>query len=191
MIDKLIELDKDVFLFLNGFHSEFWDHIMWFISAKYSWIPLYLIILMFMIKKYRIRFYLPFVIIILLITASDQLSVHLFKEGVERLRPCHNPELAEWVHIVNNKCGGQYGFVSSHASNSFSLAMFTSLLFNNKWYSWFIMIWAGIVSYSRIYLGVHFPGDILGGALLGMGLAILFFLLFTFIYRKIYNIPGY
>jgi undecaprenyl-diphosphatase len=162
------DIDTRLFLFLNSFHSPVFDQVMVFVSGKYSWIPLYALILYWYIRKYRKNFWVPVVATIVLITLADQSSVHLFKNVFERLRPCHNPEIQHMVHIVNNKCGGQFGFVSSHASNTFALAMFTALVFRSKPYGWAIFLWAALVSYSRIYLGRHFPGDILGGGLLGI-----------------------
>ena len=106
-----------------------------------------------------------------LITMSDQASVHLFKETIQRLRPCHQDHIATLVHLVNDHCGGRYGFVSSHASNSFAIAVFTGLFIRRQYYWIGILFWASLVGYSRIYLGVHFPGDIIGGALLGSLLA--------------------
>ncbi len=105
----------------------------------------------------------------LLLLVGDRTSVMLFKDVFERLRPCHNPELANLVHIINGKCGGQYGFLSSHATNSFALAIFTGLLFKKhyKYMMVSMLIWAAVVSYSRVYVGVHFPADILCGAILG------------------------
>ena len=186
-MDKLIQWDIDLFLFLNNIHNSFWDEVMWFISGKYEWIPLYVILLGVIIWKFRMKSILVILMIPILITAADQISVKLFKEVFERLRPCHNPEIQHLVHTVNNKCGGKFGFVSSHAANSFALAGFLSLIFTNKWFNLFILFWAAVVSYSRVYLGVHYPGDILVGALLGLIIGYLVYLLFQFIERRFWK----
>ena len=128
MTDLLVSFDTWLFLLLNSQHSEALDPIMVLISGKFTWIPLYVILLALVIRKYQVRSMLivvPF--IVLLITSSDQISVHLFKNLFERLRPCHNSELKEFIHLLGN-CGGQYGFLSSHASNTFALATFLILL---------------------------------------------------------------
>ena len=166
-MEQLIALDTRLFLFLNGLHSSFGDAVMWYISETKTWIPLYAVIIFFIFKEYKKRGFLPLIFIILVILLADKISVYGFKFVFERFRPTHNPEIADLVHIVKDYRGGKYGFVSSHAANTFGLASFTSLLFANKKYTWFIYIWAAVVSYSRIYLGVHYPGDILGGAMLG------------------------
>jgi undecaprenyl-diphosphatase len=103
---------------------------------------------------------------ILAITLSDQLSV-ILKNLAQRLRPCHEPALTGMVHLFNNECGGLYGFVSSHASNSFMVALLSLSFIKKRWFSVFIIFWALIVGYSRIYLGVHYPGDVLSGSILG------------------------
>jgi undecaprenyl-diphosphatase len=186
-MNKLIQWDTDLFLFLNDLNSPFWDKIMWFVSGKYEWIPLYIILLGLIIWKYRMKSILVILMIPILITAADQISVKLFKEVFERLRPCHNSDIQHLVHTVNNKCGGKFGFVSSHAANSFALAGYLALIFRNKWFSMFILFWAALVSYSRVYLGVHYPGDILGGAVLGLIIAGLVYMLFAFLEIKFFN----
>lgn len=164
----LERLDTFLFLFLNSLHTEFLDKVMWLLSDKLIWIPLYLAILVIIIYSQKNRAYIIIPILILCVVISDQLSVHLFKEVFERLRPCHDPSLEGLVHTVNGKCGGKYGFVSSHAANTFGLALLSSSILKRRWYTIMIIAWATLVSYSRIYLGVHYPGDILGGALLGI-----------------------
>ncbi len=186
MIEFLNKLDTDLFLFLNSFHSPFWDKVMLFMSKRWEWIPLYLLLAGWVIYKFRWKSVVIFVVVALLIISSDQVSV-LFKELFQRLRPCHNPGIQNLIHMVNDYCGKKYGFVSNHAANTFTLASFTSFLFRNKWYSLFIFFWAALVSYSRVYLGVHYPGDILGGMLLGAGLGILFF----WLYSRLISSPVY
>ncbi|NSW94345.1 MAG: phosphatase PAP2 family protein [Bacteroidales bacterium] len=163
----LEQLDKQLFLYLNSFNSPFWDRAMSIISGIATWIPLYLVIMAMLAVKYRKKFFILLIFIIIAVTLSDQLSV-LIKNIVLRLRPCYEPSLEGLVHNVNGRCGGKYSFVSSHATNSFNVAVLSLLLIRKRWFSAGIILWAAVVGYSRIYLGVHYPGDVLGGASLGM-----------------------
>ncbi len=160
-------LDQQLFLFLNAINSPFWDKVMYAVSGKIIWAPLYLAILVWIAVKYKKRFWIILLFIILAVALADQVSVQLFKNVFQRLRPCHEPSLEGLVHLVNGKCGGLYGFVSSHASNSFNVALLSLMFIKKRWYSVSIILWASVVGYSRIYLGVHYPGDVICGALLG------------------------
>ncbi len=171
MLETINNWDTQLFLFFNGMHSPFWDSVMWWISDKINWIPLYIVLLGYMVYTFRRKAIWILLAVPVLILMSDQSSAHLFKETFERLRPCHQTHLAGMIHLVNDYCGGSYGFVSSHAANHFAIAFFTALWLRKQWYWIGILLWAALVSYSRIYLGVHFPGDILGGAALGILLA--------------------
>jgi len=159
-------LDRQLFLFLNSLNSPFWDHVMCIISAKLTWVPLYLAIIYALWRKYKRKLIVILLFVILAVTLSDRLSVAV-KNTVKRPRPCHEKSLEGMVHTVKGKCGGQYGFVSSHASNSFMVALFSLLLIRKRWYTVSIILWALVVGYSRIYLGVHYPGDVVAGSALG------------------------
>jgi undecaprenyl-diphosphatase len=187
----LEKLDQQFFLFLNSFNSPFWDQVMHVISGKVIWAPLYLAILIFIGIKYKRKFIIIILFIILAVTLADQASVHLFKNVFQRLRPCHEPALEGLVHLFNGKCGGQFGFVSSHAANSFNVAVISLLFIKNRWYSTGIIIWAVVVGYSRIYLGVHYPGDVICGSLLGTLIGWSMYKLYIFTDSKIGALSGY
>ena len=165
----MINFDTELFLFLNGLHAAWLDPVMTFISGKLTWTPFYLVLLYLVIKNYKKQSILIILGIILLIVCSDQVSSGIFKPLFERPRPCHNEAIKDLVHLPNGRCGGAYGFISSHACNVFALAVFmTNIL--KRYYrkiGWVMFVWASLVAYSRIYMGVHYPGDVIVGAAVG------------------------
>lgn len=162
----LERFDQQLFLFINSANSPFFDQVMHTLSGKLIWVPLYLAILIFLGVKYKRKFLIILIFIIVAATLADQSSV-IVKNIFHRLRPCHEPSLLAIVHLLNGECGGIYGFVSSHATNSFDVALLSLSFIKKRWYSISIILWAGIISYSRVYLGVHYPADVIFGALLG------------------------
>ena len=169
MIETLNNLDTQLFLFLNSFHSPIFDEIMIFLSYNQIMMgALILGLIAHAILKFKKQAALVILFAVVAFGLSDSISSRIFKPGFERLRPCHQEELKEKVHLAGRNCwGGKFGFVSSHASNSFAIATFFFLMLKFKWY-WLLFVHAGLVSYSRVYLAKHFPGDIFCGALLGI-----------------------
>ncbi|WP_339786946.1 MAG: phosphatase PAP2 family protein [Imperialibacter sp.] len=173
----LIELDQQFFLWLNSHHASWLDGPMLLITGRNTWIPLYLALIAWLIYQQKKEAAWSILAIVLTIVIADQLTSGLMKPFFERLRPCHDPAIASLVHLVDG-CGGKFGFASSHAANTFALATFVSLLHTGKAYWHFVWYaWAAIVTYSRIYVGVHYPGDVLVGALVGIAAAYIIYLL--------------
>lgn len=176
MIEGLLALDRDLFLFINGFHSKYLNPVMQFLSGQLIWLPLIGFFLGWSFKtlgKSRTMYFLLF--LFLTMVASDVTSSYILKNIFNRLRPCREIDLKPLIYYFGQKCGGKFGFVSSHAANSSSLILFSliSLKFKSRQYLWFLMI-PFLVGFSRVYLGVHYPGDIIGGVFVGAAWAWVF-----------------
>jgi len=175
-VERILPLERDLFFAMNGSDSLFLDQVMWTISSLLVWIPLFLFILfLFFYKTPRKEALLVTVFFILVFVSSDQVSSSLFKPFFERFRPTHHPDFKDLVDIVNGYRGGRYGFISGHATNSFGLAVFLSLVFRHRAVTLCALFWATLNSYSRIYLGVHFVSDIVAGMMTGALLALLLY----------------
>lgn len=169
MIDQLIEYDKELLRFLNGFHAPWLDPVMLILTETVAWLPLYIFLLYIVIKEFKREAWIVLLGIAITILLADQLTASVMKPFFARLRPSREPTLDGLIHLVQGYKGGQFGFASSHAANTFGAAMFYFLVFKDskRWIGW-LFVWAAVMSYTRIYLGVHYPGDILVGALVGM-----------------------
>ena len=188
-MDYLIHIDQQWLLAINGWHSEWADMLMWYISKSTTWLPLYALLVGLIVYRFGILSpslcregrrgsSLLRVLIILAgfavaVGVSDFVSSGIIKPWVCRLRPTHEPALAGMLHLVNGYTGGLYGFVSSHAANTMACALLFALLYRNKYATVGLMLWVALNCYSRMYLGVHYPADIIGGLAIGAMMATL------------------
>lgn len=188
MLEILKEIDNNALVALNGSDSVYWDSVMWLVTKTTTWIPLMLVILYVILKNCNLRRTLLVVAaMVVTIALADRLSSGLIKPLVMRWRPTHDVTFLHTIDTVFGYTGGNYGFVSSHAANTFSLFIFLSLLIRCRIVAISMFAWACISSYSRIYLGVHFPGDILCGALLGLIVGSLVYTLYDYIDKRYFE----
>lgn len=185
-MDALSTIDSDLFLFLNGLHADWMDGVMALITKMWVWFPLYLLLIYWTVKQYGKRCWWVFLAVAIVVLCSDQLSSHVCKPLFHRLRPCYNTDLQDLIHLPKGLAGGKYGFVSSHAANTFAVASFltATLRKNHKWMGIVLYLWAFISSYSRIYMGYHYPGDILCGAILGILIGLTLWKVFQYLVVK-------
>mgnify|MGYP003520699256 CR=1 FL=1 len=190
MLEQLLHIDTEILLATNGWHSPWADTLMWIVSAKTTWIPLYLLLIGLLVWRYRKPAITPIkwlqkvpacvvmiVMIVLAVGAADFISSGILKDWVARPRPTRVPELEGVLHLVNGYRSGRYGFVSSHAANTMACALLFSLIWRNKIATIGLMLWVAANCYSRIYLGVHYPTDVLGGIIVGSLVAVVAFFL--------------
>ena len=171
-MEWLLGIDTRILYFINGLNTPFLDEVMWIISKPMLSIPIYLFFIYLFYTLDGKNFWRPLLAVILVVTLADRISVECFKDVVCRLRPSHTEGILENLHFYvksNGKTyqGGLYGFVSSHAANTFGVAVFMMLYAKRKYVTAIALVWASVVSLSRVYLGVHFPTDILAGGALG------------------------
>lgn len=187
-VNTLVHYDQELFLWLNGIHTPWVDTLMYWITYKFTWIPMYLVLITLTVKAEGKKSIAILVTVLVAVLLADKVTSGIMKPYFERFRPCHEPILAGLVHEVAG-CGGSFGFASSHASTSFALATVWFVLLKDKVkFMWLVVAWACLYSYSRVYVGVHYPGDILVGAIVGIltaGLCIRLY--FTFLTKYYSN----
>jgi undecaprenyl-diphosphatase len=184
MLEQLLHIDTEILLAINGWHAPWADQLMWIISAKATWLPLYVLLVGLLVWRYRkpamtnVKWLkkvpacvLMMVVILAAVGMADFVASGILKDLVARPRPTRVPELEGVLHLVNGYKSGMYGFASSHAANTMACGLLFSLIWKKRIATCGLMLWVAMNCYSRIYLGVHYPLDIIGGLVIGAILA--------------------
>lgn len=183
--DELQQFDASIFTTINSWHALYFDNFMALVTVVATWLPMILMLLYMMYTKKGWRKMLGLLLAVgVVILIADQVSASIIKPMVKRPRPSRNDDLQATIYLVNGYNGGKFGFVSSHAANCFGIAMFLAFIFKNRAFTWFMIAWASLMCYSRIYLGVHYPGDIVCGAILGVAVAALVYYIIKLLKKK-------
>lgn len=188
LVENMLSYERQLFFMLNGSDSTFLDNMMWILSRTSVWFLLYLFVALFLFHKtLKRKAALILLFFVLTVVLCDQFSSGLLKPFFERLRPTHHPDFKDLVDIVHGHRGGGFSFISGHATNSFGFAVFLSVIFRNRWVTLVSLVWATIISYSRIYLGVHFISDVVGGMLAGTLIALIMYVVFVSLQKKLFQ----
>ncbi|MDP4269136.1 MAG: phosphatase PAP2 family protein [Bacteroidota bacterium] len=187
---QINELDHNLTFLINSWHAPFWDNFFFDYSKVWVWFPLYISYIYIFIRQEKKQAWMFIVSMILCFLIANHVSADIIKPLVARFRPSHDPLLQNSLHIINNYRGGNYGFVSSHAANTTGLAILLSLIIRNRLNTIMLICWTLLTSYSRIYLGVHFLGDTLGGMFLGSIAALIAYSLLKYLYKRYAQTSG-
>jgi undecaprenyl-diphosphatase len=189
MINSLIEKDIELLIYLNNLGTQQWDSFWLIVTNKFSAIPLYILLLYFTYKQVGLKKTVIVVIFVLLLIAITDQTSNLFKYGFQRLRPCHNQDISNLIRLVGKRCGGLYSYFSAHAANSMAIAVFFGMLLKAyaTYFRILLIIWALLVAYSRVYIGVHFPLDVITGIIFGILYGTIFYKLVILFIRKFMN----
>ena len=190
MIEQILQFDTDLFIFLNSLGTKTWDPFWLAYTTKFNWIPFYALLLYLIFRQIGTKpMLITIVVVAAMVLVTDQVT-NLFKHGFHRLRPCHLAELIDGMRLVRSGCGGQYGFFSGHASNSMAAAVFIGLTLQNrfKYLLYILLVWAFLMAYSRVYIGVHYPLDIVIGMAFGAISGFAFYKLNLLMIKKILKV---
>lgn len=189
MIEQLLQYDTELFIYLNSLGTTTWDPFWLAYTSKFNWIPFYALLLYLIFREVGKKpMLVTIVLVAMMILVTDQVT-NLFKHGFQRMRPCHLAEIIESMRLVRDGCGGRYGFFSGHASNTMAAAVFIGLTLENrfKYLLYILLVWAFLMAYSRVYIGVHYPIDIVMGMSFGAVSGFLFYKLNRFAIKKLFN----
>lgn len=171
--ERITDWDRRLFFFVNHDHANgVFDILMPFLRRSTHWVPLYTFLLFFMVFNFGRRGWWWCILFITTVALTDMTGTYLFKHGVERLRPCQDPAIMDQVRLMIDQCAGGYSFISNHAANHFGMGAFFFISFRNlvPWAAWTALAWALLIAYAQVYVGVHYPLDVICGGLIGFTL---------------------